>query len=46
MPGLLERSLSSWVGSANSSFLVGDVPTDIKAAERAGGSFSTGENVP
>lgn len=46
MPGLLKRSLSNWVGSANSSFLVGDVPTDIKAAERAGGSFSTGENVP
>lgn len=36
MPGLLERSLSDWVGSADSSFLVGDSPTDMEAAERAG----------
>ena len=36
MPGLLERSLSDWVGSADSSFLVGDSPTDIEAAERVG----------
>jgi D-glycero-D-manno-heptose 1,7-bisphosphate phosphatase len=36
MPGLLERAFSDWAGSADSSFLVGDSPTDIEAAERVG----------